>query len=225
MTRSLLSKLFYPTFMLLLISCGHAPESKQITGADPSDKLLSMFENISLDTLNVYSAPDTYDEYEGRVLDSKEVSLFPADITDRAIDDPPGIFAVYKFDIDKNTIGLIARTPSEYESSSVKLFFFDKVKKRIAPSYVELAENIGDAGGYMIKDAWLFTDNNHEKLKALLMQEDGHDNSVDNPDDTTTDTWNYYYLLDLSNTAASGRVDTISKDSAAIKALCPTLMK
>jgi hypothetical protein len=125
----------------------------------------------------------------------------------------------------KNTIGLIARTPSEYESSSVKLFFFDKVKKRIAPSYVELAENIGDAGGYMIKDAWLFTDNNHEKLKALLMQEDGHDNSVDNPDDTTTDTWNYYYLLDLSNTAASGRVDTISKDSAAIKALCPTLMK
>jgi hypothetical protein len=90
----------------------------------------------------VYSPEELTGQYKGIELDSSDAVLFPADISQQHFNDPPGLFAVYKFPINGNTLDLIARTPSEYVPSSIKLFFLDKVRDSIT-SYIELAENWG----------------------------------------------------------------------------------
>ena len=116
----------------------------------------------------------------------------------------PSLFAIYQFDIDNNRLGLITRTPSDYLPSSIKLFVFDKTKDSIT-SYIELAENIGDAGDVSIKNSWLFR-NKDKQVQTLIAVTDLHYNSADNPRDTSVVKDAHFYLLDLSKHL----IDTIS---------------
>lgn len=203
-------------FIVTLLSCdqNQNPNTTLDTKRGSKyEKLLSKFKDIEIDTLRIYSPEYSSDsseklngEYIGIELDSTDAILFPNDIAQQHFNDPPGLYAIYKFKVDSNTLGLITRTPSEYVPSSIKLFYFDKIKDSIT-SYLELAETWGDAGDYMSKDSWLFKDK-LQNLQAFTWVMEGHDNSVDNEKDTTTQEWNYYYLLDISKP----KVDTISKD-------------
>lgn len=213
---------FYFVLLTAVLSCGEMETDKKenITAKSESKytKLLSKFKSKSFDTLRVYSPEELDGEYRGVELDSADAVLFPKDIADQHFNDP-GLFAVYQFPIDDNRLGLIARTPSMYVPSSLKLFFFDKAKDSIT-SYVELAETWGDAGDYMQKDSWLFKDNG-KQIKSFVWLMEGHDNSVENENDTTTEEWNNYYLLDLSK----GNADTISKNSEDLKRIFSSLIK
>ena len=168
--------------------------------------LLSKFKEKSFDTLKVYSPEELTGEYKGIELDSTDAVLFPEDIAQQHFNDPPGLFAIYKFPVDDTRIGLIARTPSEYVPSSIKLFFFDKIQDTIT-SFIELAESWGDAGDEYIKKAWLFEDKRNN-LKSFIWAEVIHDNSINNEKDTTYQSKNYYYLVDLSKQKA----DSVSTD-------------
>jgi hypothetical protein len=204
-----MKKLLYLTSLVLLFSCNPREEKQlkaEIKKESKYNRLLSKYKKISIDTLKVYSPEELKDEFNGFELDSADVILFPTDIAQQYFNDPPGLYAIYKFAIDDNRTGLITRTPSKYAPTSIKLFFFDKVKDTIT-SYIELAENLGDAGDYMRIDSWLFKENN-KRLRALTRVIDGHYNSVENDKDTTKEEWNRYYLLDLSK----ANVDTINKD-------------
>ena len=203
-----MNKILYFLVFILLLGCGYNQKEKFHSSSHKSryEKLLSIYKEISIDTLKVYSPEDLIGEYKGVEIDSSEVMLFPKEIVEQHFVDPPGLFAIYKFEIDINTIGLITRTPSEYAPSSIKLFFLDKTKDLII-GYVELAESLGDAGDYMITDSWIFKDND-KRLMALVCVMERHDNSVDDEKDTSTQEWNYYYLLNLSKE----HIDTISKD-------------
>jgi hypothetical protein len=186
-------------------------------------KLLSKFKDVSIDTLKVYSPEYSSEkltgEFIGTELDSTDAILFPNDIALQHFIDMPGLYAIYKFQLDSNTLGLITRTPSEYFPSSIKLFYLDRKKDSIT-SYLELADSWGDAGDYMSKESWLFKDS-LQKFHAFTWVMEGHDNSVDNEKDTTTQEWNYYYLLDISKP----KVDTIIKDEKKLIKKFANIMK
>ena len=199
--------------LFLFLSCNQSEKPKPVEEIKIDSKfsrLLSKFKAVSIDTLHVYSS-EGYGAYKGVELDSTDAILFPREIREAHFADPPGLFAVYRFSIDSNRLGLIARTPAMYVPSSVKLFFFDKAKDSIT-SFIELAESWGDAGDWMTKDSWLIRSGNKD-LRAFVWVLEGHDNSIEDPQATTTQEWNYYYLLDLSNF----RADTMSSDSEELR--------
>lgn len=197
-------------FFPLLLCCCQTDGSQSVNASKKVSKytrLLSKFKEITIDTLRIYSPPESKGkEFNGVVLDSADAILFPTEIAEQHFGDPPGLFAIYRFTIDSNRLGLIARTPSVYSASSIKIFFFDIAKDSIT-SYVELAESLGDAGAYWEKESWLFNDKNKHLITFMWIFE-SFDNSVENEKDTTIEKWNHYYLLDISKIG----VDTVSKD-------------
>jgi hypothetical protein len=201
-----MKKLLYLICLCAVFSCGQQQEpisSKPGTKNSKYNKLFNYFYNIGIDTLDVSSPPDQDSPFNGKEIDSAGAMLFPKDIRQAHFNNPPGLFGVYKFVIDSNRLGLIARTPSEYVPSSIKLFFFD-IKKDTFTNYIELGESWGDAGDFVSINSWLFKDST-KRLKALIWEHQGHDNSVDDPKDTTIATADYYTLLDISKP----RMDTI----------------
>jgi hypothetical protein len=170
------------------------------------ENLLVQYNNIAVDTLWVYSPNDSLKAYQGRAIDSINALFFPSDMAQQHFNEPPSLFAIYKFAIDTNRLGLITRTPSEYVPSSVKLFILDKKKDNLS-SYIELGETFGDAGDYMTKNSWLFRDSS-QHLYALIDVTQGHDNSADDPKDTTIVEKDFYTLIDLSKPG----MDTVFAD-------------
>jgi hypothetical protein len=200
-----MKKLFYLTCLCAVCGCGE-PEpinSKPGTQNSKHKKTLAYFYNIGIDTLEVESSTDPASVFYGKEIDSAGAMMFPEDIRQRHFSDPPELFGIFKFAIDSNRLGLIARTPSDYEPSSIKLFFFD-LKKDTITNYIELGESWGDAGDYLELKSWLFRDS-RKRLQTLIWEHQSSDNSVDNPKDTTISTADYYTLLDISKP----RIDTI----------------
>lgn len=204
-------KLLYITTLILLFGCDQKTTKQQQPDLPKESKfksLLTKYKDISFDTLQVFSSEELESsqyKFKGNQLDSADVSLFPKELAEQYVNDN-GYFACYKFIIDSNRTGLITRTPSTYEPSSVKLLIFNKQPDAIT-DFIELAETFGDAGDMAEKTSWLFKDDKKE-YKSFIWVEESHDNSVDDEKDTTVQTWNYYYLLDISKST----VDTLSKD-------------
>ncbi|THU33416.1 hypothetical protein FAM09_25020 [Niastella caeni] len=206
-----MNKLLYLLFLITVFSCEQPQSIKSKAGAETQkdskyNSLLSLFNNVAIDTLEVYSTEDPADPMSGRAIDSINALFFPEDMAQWHLHQPPGLFAIYKFGIDSNRIGLLARTPSDYVPSSVKLFFFDMAKDSLS-SYIELGERWGDAGDYTIKNSWLFRDSSRH-VQILINVTNGHHNEVDDPRDTTVVEQDLYTLLDLSKP----KIDTIFED-------------
>lgn len=173
---------------------------------DPTTSLLSKFKDLQLKSLEVNSPDESDSAFGGVAIDSLEGALFPSDVNRYDPTDYPNLFACYKFNIDKTQLGLIVRTPSEYTSSSIKLFIYNITSKKIG-KYIELAESWGDAGDAVTKTSWLIRDKN--RLKALVWEQYSHDNQVEDLKDTTVERTNYYSLIAISKS-----LDTLTKDSA-----------
>jgi hypothetical protein len=106
-------------------------------------------------------------------------------------------------------IGLITRTPGEYEPSSIKLFVLDTVKQKIADDIIELADTWGDVGDAVNIDAWLFH-NKKGELQSFKWTRLTYDHSVEDEKDTTVDVTDQFMMLGFSKV----KVDTLSTDSA-----------
>jgi hypothetical protein len=195
-----MKKLFFLAGMAALFSCDQPKPIKSKGGIAYNGRykdLFAQFFNIVPDTLEVHSPDTVTSVYNGRSIDSLSAQLFPAEMAKQHSSENPELFAIYKFMPDSAHMGLLARTPSEYEPSSIKLFLWDKRKDSLT-SFIELADNWGDAGDYMTKTSWLFRDTSSRHIQALIQVFQGHDNSVDNPKDTTREEEYLYTLVDLS---------------------------
>lgn len=209
--------LFFLFFCNLLFGCAEteteAEAEKQPTDTKIESRfkgLLAKYQDISIDTLKVFSSIQLEDEqysFRGKQLDSSDVVLLPIVLSEQYASDH-GFFACYKFDIDSESVALITRTPSMYEPSSVKLLVLDKKADSIT-DFVELAEIFGDAGDFAEKTTWLFK-GERCNTRAFVWIFDRHSNSVDDPNDTTVQITNYYYLLDI----AHSKVDTVNNNGA-----------
>jgi hypothetical protein len=204
-------KSLYLIVFILVFGCNQTSTKQQRPDMLKESKfknLLTKYKTISFDTLKVFSVEDVENDtykFKGTHLDSNDVKLFPAPLSEQYVIDN-GYFACYKFSIDSNRTGLLTRTPSTYEPTSIKLLIFDK-QEDVITDFVELAETVGDAGDIVEKIAWLFTDDN-KKYKSFVWVKESHDNTVDDEKDTTVRMWNSYCLLDISKT----QVDTVSKN-------------
>jgi hypothetical protein len=218
-----MKKLLYLIIVITLFSCNKKPKSLiNLKTETPKEskylELLKKFDNISIDTLKVFSSED-FGNFKGRELDSLDVILFPKEIAEAHFIDPPGLFACYKFQIDSDRIGLIARTPSEYVPSSIKLFVFNKLKDEIT-NYIELAESWGDAGDALEKTSWLFR-NKDNNIQSLVWVHESHYNGVEVENDTTSESWDYHYLVNISKS----KFDTIYKNSELLSKEFKNLLK
>ena len=174
------------------------------------ENLLTKFKEVSIDTFEVFSANDldnTNYKFKGVELDSSDVMLLPNKMAERYSYDH-GFYACFKFPIDSSRFGLIIRTPSEYDASSVKLFVLDTVSKKINDDYLELAESIGDAGYSMERRSWILKSGD-SNLTFLIWQQDSEDKSVEDENDTTVVSTDYVTLTRLSKQS----FDTLSNDS------------
>lgn len=189
--------------MIAVFSCEQPKPIKsrgQIEYKGRFKDLFAQFFNIAIDTLEVYSPNNDSSVFKGHAIDSINAQLFPAEMAQQHFTENPVLFAIYKFVIDSARLGLLARTPAEYAPTSIKLFIYDRRKDSLT-SYIELGENFGDAGDYMTKSSWLFRDSSSKHIQALIEVFQGHDNSVDNPKDTTREEETLYSLVDLSKGA------------------------
>jgi hypothetical protein len=185
-------------FVFISIACNQSAKTSHPQGSK-FEHLLSKFKDISFDTLEVYSIGEGNEKnykYDGVKLDSVDAVLFPPDIARAHFIDPPGLFACFKFKIDSARIGLIARTPSEYAPTSIKLFIYKSGKDTLEENS-ELAQYIGDAGGLREVNSWLFKNLNNE-IQVFTWTHDSEDNSVENENDTTISISNYFHLSNLS---------------------------
>lgn len=225
-------------FQLFLVGCESpskqkkskeslAVESAQLVDSAAVEKksnyesILKKFKRISFDTLKVY-----YDSEEsffsGKQLSYKEARFLPVEVyQDYNEGAMSGIFACYQFEIDPNRIGLIARTPSEYESSSIKLFVFDQKADKVKHNWIELGQTFGDAGDYLFKASWLFRTKKRE-IHAFIYSDLFSDDifSEDTVDQIQTH-WNEYVLINCM----TQKFDTISKNEVQLKKRFRSLLK
>ncbi|MDF2192555.1 hypothetical protein [Paraflavitalea sp. CAU 1676] len=201
----------YGMMLAILVSfagCESAPkpiETKQVERPTKYKPLLNKFKTLNFDTLHVYSSYEQQYEYSGVALDSQSIKLLPWPLSENRFQEGSmGVFAIGQFEIDSNKVGLIARTPGDYEETSIKLLLLDKARDTISES-IELGESWGDAGDIATKDAWLYKTKDR-KWQAYIWMMNAHDNSVDDPKDTTVVEEHFYYLVDFSNKS----FDTIS---------------
>lgn len=204
--------------LIVLISCkkGH-PETEIIKEKVPeikvwvskNQKFLDQFKTVDFDTLKVYSGEEIYNEnfeFFGKKIDSCDVKLFPEkyDVFESGKIET---YAIYKFNVDENNLGLIARTPSEYWPTSLKFFVYNKSQEKII-NFIEIAESWGDAGDILTKKSWIYKDKNNQ-LNCFLWRYYAHDDSMDVDNETPSFMENHYFLLRFTN----GKFDTISKNN------------
>lgn len=185
-----------------------------------NQKFLDKFKTIDIDTLKVFSGEEVFDsnfEFFGKKIERSDSKIFPSDFNIFE-DNKVETYAIYKFEIDKNNLGLIARTPSEYWPTSLKLFVYDKNKDKIT-NYTEIGESWGDAGDRLIKKSWFFKNKND--ISCFLWVYYAHDNSVDEDLENPSFIENHYFLLNFKN----GEIDTISKNNKQLEKQFSNIIK
>ncbi len=206
-----MNKLFVSSMLILLVgylnSCAESTKKNEVNHPEEESRyahLLSQFEPIQPKSLHIYSSPD-YGRFKGKKLNSADCKLLPIDTRDMNYIMDYGVYACYKFRLDSNHVGLIIRTPSMYESSSIDMFVWDIGNDKISYAF-QLAQSTGDAGVYSMKTALL------EKLgEDYLTFIYDHESEADDEDTTGLSDlhWDFYYHLRWKNE----RFDTVSTDA------------
>lgn len=187
----------YTTYVLLLMFVtGCRPDTAQTLegGQIAIQSLLPKFRTIVIDTFEVYSTYELEKEnyaFRGTRLDSIDLTIFPIKEQERL--HSQDIYGCYKFAIDSAYTGLIARTPSEYGSSSIKLFVLDISRNEITDAFIELGEATGDGGYSMTRKSLIFKDG--QELRYLIWLHESENMSDANENDTTIKTSDYLKLL------------------------------
>ncbi|HLG02609.1 MAG TPA: hypothetical protein VI731_03380 [Bacteroidia bacterium] len=163
------------------------------------ERLLAKYKLISFDTLKVYYDREqgVKGKYSGTPLANDEIDLLPDELPGRSNHEE--FYACFKFPIDSSRIGLITRTPSTYESSSIKLLVYDQKADSIL-YHVELAEEWGDAGEKLSKRSWLYMSAGQPEVFTETVYT--YDRSVANETDTIIDVNETFYILELGKIRA-----------------------
>ncbi len=133
--------------------------------------------------------------YNGRIIGKKYEKLLNATISE---DNYAGKFyALYKFDYSTNYKAYIIREPSQYYSTRINLYLYDKKEKEML-SGVELADSFGDEGWSFDSYTCLLDLNNDKYLDIITFRVDRE------TDGTKKQTingfiWNGYGFIDLTD--------------------------
>ena len=185
------------------------------------EELLKKFKPISFDTLQVfYTYGDQKNRFLGQELPLKDALNLPFDKSEYHHGSSSEVYACYQFSIDSNTIGLIARVPSIYESSSVLLFLFDIKKDIFLEANSQLSENIGDAGDYYQKITWLYRTKD-KQIHSFVYDYSSYSHEVEDTADHTLEEWRKYCLINCTDR----KFDTLSSNEIQLKKKFKKLLK
>lgn len=213
---------YLPFLLLLFLSAciytarQHSATVTIVRDTIPSDinSLINLYTAFEDDTLEVLSGafgdPESW-PFKGTAIDSQLQPL----LSDRIYNEDCLFYACYKFNLDANTIGLVTRSPSEYKSSSVKLFAYHK-KTNTITFETELAEEFGDAGDVLIKNSWIY----HSRDSGWqVILENFNSSQYGTPEDTVAvESYDDYHL-----TWNGSKIDTVSTDSSALVQVYKTM--
>jgi len=182
-------------------------DSSQIKQLDTSTEFLNLFKNIKPQGLHIY--PPNWDEngkiiktpYEGVIIDVHKFQY--TDNSDIFVNIEAcrkgdcNIYALGKFDINDNYIGLLFRQWSQYSESLIQLMLWDKKEKKII-SGLDLADSFGDAGWYFDLESWIKNFQYNGQLEIISRQKDfipkEEFTSIEDSDSIITDTLRISYL-------------------------------
>lgn len=172
--------------LFALTSCSNKQSNNQsLTGENDSANIfLSVFQDISVDTLHVFSQFDKIQnaKFEGKEIDKSFYHYFAFDenLTSNLKDNngfKENIYSCYKFKLSDSKTGLLIRTPSQYDVTAIDLFVWDNVTKRIELKET-LSDGFGDEGWYFVQDAWI-TDLNRDGRLDIVKRKKEHDEDLD----------------------------------------------
>jgi len=178
------------TILLTLTSCNNkkSQESQPLTAKTDSVKLvdkatefLDLFKTVNPNGLHIY--PPTWDKngnlkktpFEGTPInadkfsyvDNEEIFLnLPA-----CKEGNSHIYAVGKFEINNEYLGLIVRQQSQYDESLVQLLLWDKKQNKIVKG-IDLADSFGDEGWYFDTESWIREYKTNSTLKIVTRRKD-----------------------------------------------------
>ena len=184
-----------PIVLFALTSCSNNKSNNQALTAesDSANIFLSAFQDISVDTLHVFSQFDTIQQakFQGKEIDKSFYHYFAFDENltyNLEANNVPkkNIYSCFKFKLSDGKTGLLIRTPSQYDVTAIDLFIWDNATKRIE-SKETLSDGFGDEGWYFVQDAWITDLNRDGKLDILKRKKDHNVDSDDSTKVSNTD--------------------------------------
>jgi len=182
--------IFIVTILLTLTSCNNkkSQESQTLTAKTDSVKLvdkatefLDLFKTVNPSGLHIY--PPTWDKkgnlnktpFEGTPInvdkfsyvDNEEIFLN----LQACKEGNSHIYAVGKFEINNDYLGLIVRQQSQYDESLVQLLLWDKKQNKIVKG-IDLADSFGDEGWYFDTESWIREYKTNSTLKIVTRRKD-----------------------------------------------------
>lgn len=148
---------------------------------DKASNFLNLFKTINPKGLHIY--PPSWNKngelnktpFEGVIIDvykypyTDNNSIF---INIQACKDGNShIYAIGKFEIDNEFIGLIIRQQSQYDESLIQLLLWNKKQNKIAKG-IDLADSFGDEGWFFDTESWISEYIPNSTLKIVTRRKD-----------------------------------------------------
>lgn len=198
-------RIFIATILMCFYcACSETPaktESAEVVPSYSVDSFLAKFAEIAFDSLKVYTTEQIDADtsfYKGFALDSMDARYIANIYGDMAFDSSRAylsqFYACYKFKIDEARTGLIIRCPSEYVSSFVDVFEYNRTSGKVT-HLINLSELWGDAGDTYERCSYLFKSG--KGLGVYQFNYSAYDHSAEDEKDTTVEEWYTHYKLNL----------------------------
>jgi hypothetical protein len=195
--------------LLIFTSCKQT-ETETKDRINKYTELSKFYRDTTFSDIHIYPDTSSYENlsyfFRGNQIDSTTCKLLPATVTN-SLPWTEGFHGILSFQINKDCIGLITRTPGMYASTAISLWIYDLTKDSITNN-IQLADIFGDAGAAETINSSLFVDN-QKQLKALIYRYYTYDHSIEDENDKTVEIKHSYYLVRINNV----KTDTLEKDS------------
>jgi hypothetical protein len=129
-------------------------------------------------------------EYAGLALDSADAALLPENLNPGKKKNP-GVFAVYRFNADKNRVAFLARMFGRDSSRVIQLFILDKEKDELTPGFA-LAEYKSDSSRVHLKEGWIYK-NRKGKFEAVMKIQDSFNENARTIESNSAATFSYLF--------------------------------
>lgn len=199
--------------LIFLMSCNKKTKETKVSAIDSAVikapdtayisenmEFLNKFKDVSGDTL-VFVSPENSSQplRNAPHISDEEIRLFPSLFKKGNLKNPD-VYAMSRFSLDKDNIGLVVQSPGDFSLSSVNLLIYNKPGEGISGT-IELADRTSDAGYTDEKKTWIIKDSTGIKG---LMHFYTSIAPVDANDPTRPSKTNDYWWLHFKN----GKIDT-----------------
>jgi hypothetical protein len=133
-----------------------------------SETFLELFQEISFDTLHVYSPCDKPDgrKFEGKIMDSTFYEFFELDAWQLSNLKWQDFYKCYKFEMSDTLTGLIVRRPSQYSETAIDLNVWNNRTEKIINT-INLSDGFADGMWFFMMDSWIV--DNYENNKFAIV--------------------------------------------------------